>query len=816
MSDQVPAGPGGRGERPITQSAREASRFVFAPQPEAFEKDEIDLRDIWRRLKRRRRTMLTTLLAVLLLAVGWTLWTTPVWSGDALIRVEDQESGLLAAPAALTALTGLGGTGSQIETELRILRTRPIAEDVVARLNLNFVVTDPREVPRDVLFTSLDFGRETVQGEFRIRSLGDGRYRVESTDDETPATSVEFAAGDRVEIPGGSFVLADLTAGSEDDDVELPTSIEFVTLPFQRAVKNLQEDLGATRPDPEANVLQVGYETTDRTLAWKVPNAVAATFIERRKVSNKMEEASTVQFLRAEVDTTQAQLQAVEDSLRQFQESQQVVAVEAQATSEIEQLGALQSKRTELDAERSALSRVLAEIEDGDGRPDYRRLASFPTFFQNQAVATMLSSLVQADSARSALLARLTPNHPDVVEVEERIDELEGQLGAIGRNYLRSVDQQITALDEELDQSGARLEDVPQQQITYARIQRQVEMLGELYKTMRTRLKEAEVQEAIDDSSVRIVEDAIEPLEPVSPRPVRNVALGLVLGAMLGVVLALAREYTDRRLHVTDDLEMDFGLATMARIPGAPAPRRERAPRLITLEDAQSVSAESYRTLRTNVGLMRRDRGGNALLVTSPSTAEEKSATAGNLAVTLARAGSRTVLVDGDMRRPAQHAPFGLERVPGLSDYLLGDESLEAVVRPTSVEALFVLPAGREVANPAELLDDPGMGALLRELRGRFDAIVIDTPPVLAVTDAAILAPDTDGVVLVLRAEKTDRDAIALAIRQLRQVDAEVLGAVVTDADAESSFQASYAEYFGREEPSGLGALIARLRKVFS
>jgi Mrp family chromosome partitioning ATPase len=108
------------------------------------------------------------------------------------------------------------------------------------------------------------------------------------------------------------------------------------------------------------------------------------------------------------------------------------------------------------------------------------------------------------------------------------------------------------------------------------------------------------------------------------------------------------------------------------------------------------------------------------------------------------------------------------------------------------------------------------MGALLRELRGRFDAIVIDTPPVLAVTDAAILAPDTDGVVLVLRAEKTDRDAIALAIRQLRQVDAEVLGAVVTDADAESSFQASYAEYFGREEPSGLGALIARLRKVFS
>jgi capsular exopolysaccharide synthesis family protein len=811
MSDQVPAGSAEGGRLTFSASPEGGQEAgVFAPQPESYRAGEIDVHDIWTTLKRRRWTIGFTMVAVVALVVLWTLWVTPKWSATTLIRVEEQESGLLAAPA-LTALTGLGGAGSQIETELRILRTRPIAEDVVDRLDLNVVVTDPREVPREALFEALDFGRDTPEDEFEIRPIGDGRYRIVSTDGDTPDFRAEFAPGERVEIPGGSFILADLAAETDRDGSPLPTSVDLQVLRFQQAVRDLFDHLSTSRPDREANVLQVGYRTTDRTLVHDVPNAVAAAFIERRTATNKMDARSTVSFIQAQVDTTRQQLRAVEDSLRAFQEEEQVVAVEAEAEAQIERLATLQTQRTQLDAERAALASLLADIDRDAAHPDYRRLASFPTFFRNQAVASLLSSLIQADSARSALLARATPSHPDVIAVEDRIGELEAQLGSIGRNYLGSLSDQIAALDDELARFGAELETVPDRQITFARIQRQVEMLGELYKTLQTRLKEAQVQEAIDDSSVRVVEQAIEPLRPTSPKPLRNLALALSLGLVLGVVLAFVREYTDRRLHGTDSLETLFGLPTMARIPRGASGGDGR--RLIALDDAQSVEAESYRTLRTNVGLAQKSRGGHEILVTSPSMGEGKSATAGNLAISLSQKGQRTLLVDADMRRPTQHEKFGVSREPGLSDILLGEAELETVLRRASgLESLYVLPAGRSIGHPAELLDSARMDALLETLRTRFDAVVLEAPPVLAVTDAAVLAPKTDGVILVLRTEKTDKEAIAMAIQQLRQVDAELLGAVVHGASAEGSYQSSYREYVGDDEPTGLRGLLDRIR----
>lgn len=808
MNDRFPAG---------SDIGRTWSRpdDIYAPRPEPYESDEVELRDIWGTLKRRRGTILWTTLVIVALVAAWTVWIAPVWSASTLIRVDERESGLLVAPE-LAALTGFGGAGSQIETELRILRTRPIAEDVVDRLDLNFVVTDPREVPREVLFTALQLGRETVDAEFEIRPSADGRYRIMSTTDQMPSVDMEFEPGERVEITGGWFVLADLAAGTSGDGSPLPTSVDFEILPFQEAVNRLSEGVSALRLDREADILQVGYRTTDRVLVHRVPNAIAETFITRRTATNKAEARTTVGFIRAQVDSTYAQLRAVEDSLRRFQESEQIVAVEAEAEAQIERLATIQAQRTQLDAERSALGRLLGDIDAGSTEPDYRRLASFPTFFRNQAVANMLASLIQADSARSALLARATPSHPDVVAIEGRIDELEGQLGSIGRNYLRSLDDQVAALDEELARFGAELKEVPDRQITYLRIRRQVEMLGELYKTLQTRLKEAQVQEAVDDSNVRVVEEAIEPLKPVSPKPVQNLALAMALGLVLGVVLAFIREYADRRLHADDRLEILFGLRTIARIPGGASPARDDPQRLITLDDAESVEAESYRTLRTNVGLIGHDQAAPAFLVTSPSTGEGASATAANLAVTLAQKGQSVLLLDADMRRPTQHETFQLPRSPGLADVLLDEADVETVVHRTRLESLSVLTAGRQVSHPAELLDGPGAHELLRRLRARFDVVVLDAPPVLAVTDAAVLAPRTAGVILVLRLEKTEKDAIGLAIRQLQQVNAVLLGAVVNGANADRLFHASYSEYVADPGPTGLRGLLDRIKHVFS
>jgi tyrosine-protein kinase Etk/Wzc len=817
MTERLPPGSGyeARDRLPARRTPR--SEGVFAPRPKSYESDDIDLRDLWMTLRRRWRTILFTAGLVVAAVAAYTLFVAPVWYASTLIRVDDPQQTSLISPE-LSALAGLPGSGSQIETEMRILRTRPIAEDVVDRHDLHFVVTNPRQLPRELLFASVEFGRETVEGDYEIRPLRAGGYRIRSAGGETPPLFAEFAPGERVELPGGSFVLRDLANLADRDGEPLPTRIDLETLPFQEAVEEFQETLSVSRPDREANVLQVGYRTTDRTLVHEVPNSHSESFIARRIESQKTEARGTVTFLAREADETRQRLEEVEASLQSFSEGRQIVAVEAEAEAQVGRLAILQTQRAELDAERTALAGLLADIDGSAEDPDYRRLASFPTFFQNQAVAGMLGSLIQADSARAALETRMTPSHPDVIAIGARISQLEGQLGSIGRNYLGSLSDQIAALDTILAQFGAELETVPERQIQFARIERQLEMLAELYTILQTRLKEAEVQEAIDDLSVRIVEHAIEPLEPESPKPVRNLALATVLGLVLGIVLALVREYMDRRLHSSDRIEALYGLPTMARIPGMALGdgREDRAAALVALDDAQSVGAESFRNLRTNVRFVRKGRGADELVVTSPSPGEGKSLTAANLAITLAQQGRPTLLLDADMRRPVQHTQFDAPQVPGLSDCLLADELIDGVIRPTMLESLFVLPAGSQPPNPAELLDSPQMDRLLETLRTRYDAVIIDSPPVLAVTDSAVLAPKTDGVILVVRAEKTDRDAIALAIQQMRQVGAEVLGIVVNDAKAEGSYQSYYREYYGEGRATGLEGLIERVKGAFS
>lgn len=810
MNDHLPAGRAG-GER---LPGRPDAGTVFSPPPESLD-DEIDLRDIWMTLRRRRRTILVTMFVVVAAATAWTLLVTPVWSARTLIRVDEQEA---ATPIPLLdALTSLSG-GSEIETELRILRTRPIGEQVVDELDLNFVVVKPAHVPRRSIFAAHEFGRETGDGKYQIRRASVGRFRIHSVGRDTPWLDSEFAPGERVELPGGgSFILADLENATDEDGDPLPLEIDVETTGFQKAVENLFETTSASRPDRDANVLQVGYRSTDRQLVHEVPNAVARSFIVNRIDDQKTDARSTVAFLEDQVADTRRQLEEAEAEMQGFREGEQIVALGAEAEAQVQRLAALQAQRTELETERTALAGLVADIDSG-GTPEYRRLASFPTFFKNNAITSILVKLIEADDARSELLVRYRPGHPDVVGVEARIDELEAQLGSIGRNYLRSLDDQIGVLDGVLAQFGADLEKIPAREIRFAGFERQVEMLAELYTLLQTRLKEAQVSAAIDDSSVRVVEEAIEPLRPVSPKPVRNLVLASMFGLMLGMMLAFVREYMDRRLHSSDRIEAIFGLPTMARIPGLALGNgregRERA--LVTLGAASSIGAESFRNLRTNVRFVREGRGASEIVITSPSPREGKSLTAANLAVALAQQDKSTLLIDADMRRPSQHLQFKVEPSPGLSETLLADALPDGAIRPTMQNALWVLPAGRLPPNPAELLASPRMDRLLETLRDRYDAIILDSPPVLAVTDSAILGTKTDGVILVVRAEKTDKDAIALALQQMRQVKANVLGVVVNDARSDGVYQSFYREYYGQEKKTGLKGLLERLQGSFS
>jgi succinoglycan biosynthesis transport protein ExoP len=768
-------------------------RLAYRPAPPAPE-DEIGLEDVWRMLRRQWWVILASFVVVVAATYLYTARQIPVWQASALIRVETGE----ASPTA--ALFGDMGGDTWIETEMLVVETRPVLSVVVEDLSLNFRVLEPADIPRHFLFTHIDADRFTPSAVYDVTRLSQDSYRIEPRTPSGSWAARDFRAGEVVSIPGSGFAVAPDSIMLSSGVAQIPERMVIQTVGFDGAVAGLQGTLEVTRPDDWASIFGLTFKGTDRWLVRNVVNGTAEAFINQRRGIQKIEARSRVAFLREQSDQIQVELEAAEDALQAFREGQQVVALASEAQQQIQLLVGMQADRMSLAAERDGLSNLLREVQStGGATPDYTRLVAFPTFLQNATFQNLVQSLTDAERSRAELRARWTENHPGVLALDEQIALLKARLGDIGQNYLQSLNTQIATLDATLVRFGSDLEEIPARELQYARLERQSEMLASIYGSLQQNLKEWEVTEAVEDGSVRVVEHAVLPGGPVSPRPGRNLALGSFLGLMLGLGLAFSRQMIDRTLRHDDDVGQMLGLSVLSRVPRLPeaSAKSPRSKALVTLHAGRSLSAEAYRTLRSSIFFTDVEGNGKReLVVTSPGARDGKSVTSCNLAITFAQQGYKTLLIDGDLRRSTLHLTFGIEEEDGLTEYLQGDVPLNALLRDTKVPNLYVVPAGRTPANPSELLGSPKFDDLLRKAREVFDTIVVDSPPVLVVTDAAVLANKLDGVVLVVRSDKTHRRAAENALEQLRLVGARVLGVVINDADEGGRYGYGYSDYF--------------------
>ena len=276
---------------------------------------------------------------------------------------------------------------------------------------------------------------------------------------------------------------------------------------------------------------------------------------------------------------------------------------------------------------------------------------------------------------------------------------------------------------------------------------------------------------------VSVVEQPTLPTDPVSPKPTRNLALALVLGLLLGVGLAVLRETLDNTVKNPDDTQEAAGAATLGAITYDPQAGKKP---LIVSDSPRSVRSEAFRQLRTNLQFVQVDGPLRSLVLTSSVPKEGKSTTACNLAIIMAQAGVRVCLVEGDLRRPRVADYLGVESAVGMTDVLIGRVSLDDALQTWGGGLLQVLPSGPLPPNPSELLSSHGMAELMKALEKRFDLVLIDAPPLLPVTDAAILSTLADGAVLCVRARSTKKDQVEQAAGALRAVDATILGVVLT------------------------------------
>jgi capsular exopolysaccharide synthesis family protein len=305
---------------------------------------------------------------------------------------------------------------------------------------------------------------------------------------------------------------------------------------------------------------------------------------------------------------------------------------------------------------------------------------------------------------------------------------------------------------------------------------------------------------------VTILAPALEPAMPVSPNIPQNVLFAAIAGAVLAGGVAFLLEYLDDTIKDTDDVQRVLGISTLGAITRI-AGIRDANDHLITLKHPRSPISEAYRVLRTNLRFSGIENPTGALVVTSAGPGEGKTTTAANLAVTMAQAGRRVVLVDGDLRRPMIHKFFGLSNDVGLCSLFLGDAtSLESIIRPTQIETLRVITSGPLPPNPSEVLDSNLMKQTLEELRAQSDMVILDSPPVLAVADANILSSRASGTLLVIDSGKERSEVTRRAYQALKQTNTKVLGVVLNRLSSrKSSGYSSYYSYSSKNQTANEG-----------
>jgi succinoglycan biosynthesis transport protein ExoP len=313
----------------------------------------------------------------------------------------------------------------------------------------------------------------------------------------------------------------------------------------------------------------------------------------------------------------------------------------------------------------------------------------------------------------------------------------------------------------------------------------------------KNRLSQLEVEASVQTGGTQLVNRAEVPTSPVRPRPVRNAVIALVLGLFFGVGVAFLLEYLDDSVKTKEDLDRAVpSMSVLSMIPAVAGWKAREEPKVVSLSDPSSAAAEAYRTLRTSVQFLALDRPVRAIQVTSANAQEGKTTTLANLGVALARAGARVVIVCSDLRRPRVHEFFGLDNKVGFTSVLLGEVSLnQAVQRVPGVERLYLLASGPLPPNPSELLQSKRAADVLSHLQSEGNFLLIDSPPVLPVTDALVLSKRVDGTVIVCAAGKTARKEVARSVEMLRQVDAPIIGAVLNGLTEAASYGYTY-EYY--------------------
>jgi len=565
------------------------------------------------------------------------------------------------------------------------------------------------------------------------------------------------------------------------------------------------------------DLVEVRFTTPSPTLSAILAAAHTQAYLEANEEARLGTDAIARHFLDQQLRESEGQLERAQTALRTFATSYPNVAVNQEQKVVGQKIAEVSSQLTKAEGTRVTLQSRFDFLT----KPETAPLAYF---LDKPGIQKLHGTLLDLQSTRTALDNRLGPNHEAMVELRR-------QEGIVSRQLDAEVQQEVAAVRAKFDAAVARENGLKEKVghleastialrdlgARYDLLENDVATATALHGSLLKQQMETAVNSALAPTNLRVVERAEVPTVASAPRVGMNLTVGFAAGLLLAFAATFLCEYFDDSVKSSEEMEELLQLPALATIPNFTLARRSPAtrtldhansdsalaaasgvtPSLVVVHEPLSPVAEAFRALRTAVLFSTPAAPPKMLLVTSAGAGEGKTVSSLNLAATLAEAGSRVLLIDVDLRKPSCHRQLGITNGAGLSSYLAGHVELAAVTHTLAAPRLDFIPAGPTPPNPAELVGSRRMREMLEELRANYDFIILDSPPVLPVTDAVVLARQVDGVVQVVKGHDTPRELIRRARDQLLQVNAHLLGAVINNVDLGWGDLYFYNRYYG-------------------
>jgi len=718
--------------------------------------DTIDLKEFFFALVAQWKLIALCIILSLVFALLYLRVTHDTYSVDALVQVEDSKG---ASAALLGDLSQMIDQKSPAQSEIEILKSRLVLGSVIQALHLDLNVSSTEDTFSHRLFNKIDYTTEYTpkavvfsdeERSFNIRQFDIPSYYL----DKKLSLSFKKNSFSLVDVQTDEIILtAPLNQLNQINTkyglwkLAIFTNDTFDTDYFVQknslpaAVKNILSNYSVAERGKLTGILGLNYQGQDREHITKVLNAILSAYSAQNVARRSAETAQTLKFLDEQLPELKKQLDDAEREFNKFRQQYNTVDVTKESELYLTQSITLETKKIELQQQ-------------------------------------------QAD-----LAAKYTAEHP----------------------AMREINAQIGAIDKQITELNSTLKQLPDIQRQYLQLFREVEVKTQLYTALLNSYQQLRIAKAGEIGNVRIVDTAVEPVEPIKPKKLQILILAIFLGGFLGTLLALLRNMLRTGVKDSAQIEREFDLPVYATVPRSPVQetrmsilKKKKSIPILAVKHNDDIAIESLRSIRTAIHFALSNAKNNIIMVAGPAPEVGKSFISTNLATIFAQGDKKVLLIDADMRRGYMHKYFDVEVKPGLSEFLSNQVELNHVIHNTQVNGLDVITRGKSPTNPSEMLSSQRFKTLLDELSTQYDHIIIDTPPVLAVTDGIIISQYAGVNLLIARYSKSQMKELELSLNRFEQAGVKVNGFILNDiqraAGAGYSYNYAYAYKAQKED----------------